>query len=120
VYFNLHISRSEMGKFRIQFQNLFAPDFLDNVISPLLHPYQRCEFRPIFEVFSGSLHIKVLYRIFCCCSSIKPATGSFPFLYTGRFIMYSRIKKIYDTKTVGHVFTKPVQIEGTNQFFSPR
>jgi len=23
--------------------------------------------------------------------------------------------KIYDWKTVGHVFTKPVEIEGTNQ-----
>jgi hypothetical protein len=42
-------------------------------------------------------------------------------LYTGRFIMYSRIKKIYDRKTVGHVFTKPVQIEGTTQkYFSQK
>jgi hypothetical protein len=38
----------------------------------------------------------------------------YPF-YTGRFIMYSGIKKIYYRKTVGHVFTKPVQIEGTTQ-----
>ena len=29
--------------------------------------------------------------------------------------MYSEITKIYYTKTVGHVFTEPVQIEGTNQ-----
>jgi hypothetical protein len=35
--------------------------------------------------------------------------------YTGRFIMYSRITKIYYRKTVGHVLTKPVQIEETNQ-----
>jgi hypothetical protein len=34
---------------------------------------------------------------------------------TGRFIMYSRITKIYYRKTVGHVFTKPVHIEGTTQ-----
>jgi hypothetical protein len=35
--------------------------------------------------------------------------------------MYSGITKIYDRKTVGHVFTKPVQIEGTTQnFFFPR
>jgi hypothetical protein len=27
---------------------------------------------------------------------------------TGHFIMYSGITKIYDRKTVGHVFTKPV------------
>jgi hypothetical protein len=34
---------------------------------------------------------------------------------TGCFVMYSWIAKIYDRKTVGHVFTKPVQIEGTTQ-----
>jgi len=28
--------------------------------------------------------------------------------YTGRFLMYSGITKIYYRKTVGHVFTKPV------------
>ena len=36
-------------------------------------------------------------------------------IYTGRFIMYSWITKIYYRKTVGHIFTKPVQIEGTTQ-----
>jgi len=35
--------------------------------------------------------------------------------YTGRFIMYSVITKIYYRKTAGHVFTKPVQIEGKTQ-----
>ena len=34
---------------------------------------------------------------------------------TGRFIMYSGITKIYYRKTLGHAFTKPVQIEGTTQ-----
>jgi len=39
--------------------------------------------------------------------------------YTGHFIMYSGITKMYYRKTVGHAFTKPVQIEGTTQkFFS--
>ena len=34
--------------------------------------------------------------------------------------MYSGITKIYYRETVGHVFTKPVQIEGTTQkIFSP-
>ena len=33
--------------------------------------------------------------------------------------MYSENTKIYYKKTVGHVFTKPVQIEGTNQTFFP-
>jgi hypothetical protein len=37
--------------------------------------------------------------------------------YTGRFIMQSGITKIYYRKNVGHIFTKPVQIEGTTQFF---
>jgi len=39
---------------------------------------------------------------------------------TGRFIMYSGITKIYYRKTVRHVFTKPVQIEGTTQEIFPR
>jgi hypothetical protein len=34
--------------------------------------------------------------------------------------MHSGIKKNYDRKTVGHVFTKPVQIEGTTQNFSQK
>jgi len=38
--------------------------------------------------------------------------------YAERFIMYSGIRKIYYRKTLGHVFTKPVQIEGTTIFFS--
>jgi len=36
---------------------------------------------------------------------------------SGHFIMYSRITKIYYRKTVGPVFTKPVQIEGKTQKF---
>jgi hypothetical protein len=36
---------------------------------------------------------------------------------TGRFIMYSGITNIYYRKTIGHVFTKAVQIEGTETFF---
>jgi len=33
--------------------------------------------------------------------------------------MYSGITKLYYRKTVGHVFTKPVQIEGTTQKIFP-
>ena len=40
-------------------------------------------------------------------------------LNTGSFIMYSAITKIYYRKTVGQVFTKPVQIGGTTQFPPP-
>jgi hypothetical protein len=45
--------------------------------------------------------------------------ASLPTTNTGRFIMYSGFTKIYDRKTVGHVFTKPVQMEGTTQFPPP-
>jgi hypothetical protein len=40
-------------------------------------------------------------------------------IYRGCFIMYSGITKIYYRKTVGHVFTKPVQIERIQKFFFP-
>jgi hypothetical protein len=33
--------------------------------------------------------------------------------------MYLGITKIYYRKTVGHIFTKPVQTEGTTQKFLP-
>jgi len=49
-----------------------------------------------------------------CCFPMKNQR-----FYTGRFIMYSRITKNCYRKTVGQVFTKPVQIEGTIQFFTP-
>ena len=39
---------------------------------------------------------------------------------TGRFIMYSGITNIYYKKTLGHIFTKPVQIEGTTQKIFPQ
>jgi hypothetical protein len=42
-----------------------------------------------------------------------------PHIHTERFIMYPGVTKIYDRKTVGHLFTKPVQIEGTTQFPTP-
>jgi hypothetical protein len=38
-------------------------------------------------------------------------------IYIYHFIMYSGITKICYRKTVGHVFTKPVQIEGTIEIF---
>jgi hypothetical protein len=34
------------------------------------------------------------------------------FINTGRFIMYSGITEVYYNKTIGHVFTKPIEIEG--------
>jgi hypothetical protein len=52
-------------------------------------------------------------------SKRKPQSSKMTPESTGRFIMYSRITKIYYTKAIGHVFTKPVQIEETTEkFFS--
>ena len=48
-----------------------------------------------------------------CVKILCPQKIVFP--NTGRFIMYSGITKICYRKTVGHVFTKPVQIKGTTQ-----
>ena len=44
---------------------------------------------------------------------------AFSFYYTGRFIMYSGITKIYYRETIGHVFTKTVQIEITKILIFP-
>jgi hypothetical protein len=49
-------------------------------------------------------HRNCLFSVIC----IRP---------TVRFTMYSTITKIYDRKTVGHVFKKLVQIKGKIQFF---
>jgi hypothetical protein len=39
--------------------------------------------------------------------------------YTGHFLMYSRITKIYYRKTVGNVFTKPVHRTNNPKIFFP-
>ena len=39
--------------------------------------------------------------------------------YKGCFIMYCGITKLYCRKTVGHIFTKPVHLEGKTQKFIP-
>ena len=54
------------------------------------------------------LFMKFLYLCVCVCVCVYVCI----YLYTGRFKMYSCITKIYYRKTVGHVFTKHVQIEG--------
>jgi hypothetical protein len=61
-----------------------------------------------------------MVRILCVIDN-KNALVTLIVVSTGRFITYSGITKIYYRKTVGHVFTKPVQIEGTTQKnFSPQ
>ena len=60
------------------------------------------------------------YRFFIIYVYVLPVFQRDLQRYTGRFIMQSGITKIYCRKIVGHVFTKPVQIEGTTQFFSPQ
>jgi len=57
---------------------------------------------------------------FVACSRMSfTFTFTFFVYYTGCFLIYSRITKIYYRKTVGHIFTKTVQIEGITQKFFP-
>jgi hypothetical protein len=63
---------------------------------------------------------------FMCVQSVWEGAAAFILVVaafkienTERFIMHSGITKIYCRKTVGHVFTKPVQVEGTTQKFFP-
>jgi len=51
----------------------------------------------------------------CCINAVNFPGMRAHNIYTGHVIMYSGITKIYSRKTVGHLFTKPVQIEGTTQ-----
>jgi hypothetical protein len=62
---------------------------------------------------------RILYLTICivCVHTQQLADAAYIRVYTGRFIMHSGITKIYYRKIVGHVFTKPVQIEGTTQKF---
>jgi hypothetical protein len=59
-----------------------------------------------------------------CSTSGALATGALQkeeeLRNTGRFIMYPGNTKIYDRKTLGHAFTKPVQIERTTRKFFPQ
>jgi hypothetical protein len=65
----------------------------------------------VIGVLTSQLHVPVWVPM----TSLLSRTDN-----TGRFIMCSGITKMYYRKTQGHVFTKPVQTEGTTQkFFSP-
>ena len=61
----------------------------------------------------GMIHIRYPARCYFPCNTAEPQRMPSVRHYTGRFIKYSGITKIYYRRTVGHVFTKPVQIEGT-------
>jgi hypothetical protein len=65
------------------------------------------------QIYKTVNNIFVYYKIHVIVKSLE-------YEYTGHFIMYSGITKIFDRKSIGHVFTKPVQIEGTTQTFFPR
>lgn len=73
----------------MQFQNLFVPNFLDNVIFPFLYPSQMCKLCHTFEGIIGSLHIKFLYctlvirhKSVLNFSVVMPVlTDCFPFLH---------------------------------------
>jgi hypothetical protein len=51
-------------------------------------------------------------RILARCGGME---YSILYVYKRLFVMYSGIAKIYYRKTVEHLLTKPVQIEGTTQ-----
>jgi len=57
------------------------------------------------EISTGQIHLQPIANFTLQKYSV----------YTGCFIIYSGITKIYYKKTLGHVFTKTVQIEGTSQ-----
>jgi hypothetical protein len=77
-----------------------------------------CRFRCCFSVHLRMLfHAQKLYTKQCWNSNVLRYLVFDT--YTGCFIMYSGITKIYYRKTVRHIFTTPVQIEGTSQNFFP-
>jgi hypothetical protein len=69
-----------------------------------------CSFYGMFFMHFTRVSSLAVWSSTCC-------TG---YINTGHFMMYSGITKIYYRKTVGHVFTKPVQIEGTTQNLFPQ
>jgi hypothetical protein len=58
------------------------------------------------------MNVEILWNWLYCILLCMPICVIY---YTGRFTVYSRITKICERKTVGHVFSKPVQIEGITQ-----
>jgi len=72
----------------------------------------------VFILFIFNCSIFIVSFLIVSCSIIRIVCNKRFENYTGRFIMYSWITKIYYRKTVGQVFTKPVQIEGTTQNFT--
>ena len=110
-------------------------DDLEN--SPVCYYNRLALLRKTTRGWHSNWHLRIaLPQIFCSqkawdqyecinsCANIRcttncPLEGTLIYcIYTGRFIMYSGITKIYYRKTVGHVFTKQVQIEGTTQTFT--
>jgi hypothetical protein len=53
---------------------------------------------------------EILIVFILCCFEISLL------IYTGHFIIYSGITTISDRKTVGQMFTKPVQLEGGKNY----
>jgi len=97
---------------------------MKGALLPLLHIPSWCT--QGFNCYVTIL-ISPLWKCSCCLHKLRLAQfcttlcwHSCPdvfhiLIYTVRFIMYSGITKICYRKTVGHVFTKPVQIERTTQ-----
>jgi hypothetical protein len=68
----------------------------------------KCNIIPLsFSPFSSASLIQGPYHRLC----YKKLSSLGDYKYTECFIMYPGITKIYDTKNVGHAFTKLVQTE---------
>ena len=70
--------------------------------------YNTCDMHKLLHVSAPMCHLQVVI-------TTKVYNKVHLLNNTGRSIMYSGITKIYYRETVGHLFTKPVQIEGTTQ-----
>jgi hypothetical protein len=93
-------------------------------------------FGPPWPVFRRTLHFYLQSKVQCIALVVSQVCGSFCVILcnkmlvyethevrmywecnTGRLIMHSGITKFDYMKTVGQIFTKPLQIEGKTQIF---
>jgi hypothetical protein len=121
---------------RVSLMNLFIIQFFftfilcSNVISAPYFPIHCTCFlllgsKARFQTCRQNIVININIPCLISLETLQPVANSkfstflLPILsssyYTGRLIIYSGITKIYYRKTLGHVFTKPVQIKGTTQ-----
>jgi len=92
----------------IQFSPITFTSSWAQIPSPASHSQTLSAYKLIISRLS-EVHGKKAYDMQLVSAENKNLSN------TGRFITYSRITKIYYRKIVGHIFMKPVQIEGRTQ-----